>query len=87
MNTPRPPLNFDEMGIPHGSELQCVRKPATVTVVDGRRVSLDGETVHLHPATQRVLGVTWNLHPTKYWKFNGVLLSKIYDDTYGHRGG
>ena len=76
-------FNFEEMGIPIGSELQMVNSVETVIVVSGRKVSYKGEDMALSTLTRDLLGYKWRVNPSKYWLFKGQLLGDIYDDTYG----
>ena len=50
----RPQLNFDEMGIAHGSELVYVKDDSLrAVVVEAKKVSFEGEIVPLSVATKR----------------------------------
>lgn len=82
----RPNLNFEEMGIPVGSVLQFTRGPQTVTVLGPKSVDLDGESMFLTAATQRLLGNVNPVRPAPFWTFNGRPLSEIYEETYPREG-
>lgn len=80
----RPNLNFEEMGIPVGSVLEAVTNPAiTLTVAGPKKVRVGDEELFLSAATQQVLGIEGPGRPALYWKYNGRLLSELYEDTYG----
>lgn len=79
----RPALNFEELGVPEGSELTFVGDPSiTAVVVDARRVKLNGETVSLSAATRELKNLDYYVRPTPHWLFEGRLLRDLYDDTY-----
>ncbi|MFN0196254.1 MAG: GIY-YIG nuclease family protein [Planctomycetaceae bacterium] len=79
----RPNLDFEEMGIPIGAVLEAVAKPdITVTVVAPKKVKLNDEVVSLSAATQQVLGLEYAVRPSPQWRYQGRLLSDIYEDTY-----
>ncbi len=79
----RPPLNFDEMGIPIGAELVFEQDPTvSVTIVEAKKVQHLGEVVSLSPVTSQILGLEYYVAPTKYWSYEGTNLKDIYDDTY-----
>jgi len=79
----RPPLNFEEMGVPIGATLQSIHNGATVTVTGPKKVSLDGEEMSLTAATRQILKIEHSISPAPHWTFNGRLLREIYDETYG----
>jgi hypothetical protein len=78
----RPNLNFEEMGIPMGSELICTSNDAKVTVVENKKVKLGDEVLSLSAATKQVLQLDYPVPPAVYWAFNGRLLREIYNETY-----
>ena len=78
----RPNFNFVEMGIPTGSILASTATDAEVTVCGPRKVSFEGEDVYLTFATRKILGLNYSVQPGPYWRFNGKLLSQIYEETY-----
>ena len=79
----RPPLNFDEMGIPTGSMLVYVEDSLVeVKVVAPKRVEFGAEIVSLSRATMEIRGLDYHVAPTRYWLFEGRSLNEIYNDTY-----
>lgn len=78
----RPNLNFEEMGIPIGSELVCTSNDTKVIVVEAKKVKLGDEILSLSAATKQVLQLDYPAPPAVYWTFNGRLLREIYNETY-----
>lgn len=78
----RPRFNFEEMGIPIGSELVSIPNGEIVTVLDGRLVNFRGQPTSLTNATREVLGNSYQVAPGPYWTFNGRKLKDIYNETY-----
>jgi hypothetical protein len=79
----RPNLDFLEMGIPIGSILEAVSKPdITVVVVSAKKVKLGDEELSLSAATQQALTINYAVRPAPLWKYQGRLLSEIYEETY-----
>jgi hypothetical protein len=79
----RPHLNFLEMKIPVGSLLVSDTNPdIKVTVVGDKKIKLGDEELSLSAATQQVLKVDYAVRPAPFWRFNGRLLSEIYEETY-----
>lgn len=79
----RPPLNFREMGIEQGARLFLVKDPTIdVIVANDKKVIHDGEETSLTAITKKLLGITRELHPTRYWMYGGKNLRDIYDETY-----
>jgi hypothetical protein len=81
--TRRPNLNFEEMGIPVGSELKSVRDGSSVTVVGPRKVRLGDDVISLTAATRKVLQLDYSVAPGPHWTFNGKLIRDLYEETYG----
>ena len=79
----RPPLNFAQMQIPVNSLLTCKVNALIATVIDAKKVLLDGEEMSLTAATRRALKIQYSVAPSPYWSFNGQSLQEIYDNTYG----
>jgi len=78
-----PNINFEEMGIPVGSVLVFAGdEDAEVTVTAERKVMFNEEEVSLSRATRELLGLDYNVQPTKYWTFDGINLREIYAETY-----
>jgi hypothetical protein len=80
----RPNLNFDEMGIPIGSELICTTNGVKVTIEGPKKVQLDGESMSLSAATRQVLQINYPVAPAPHWTFNGKLIQDIYNETYSN---
>jgi hypothetical protein len=78
----RPTFNFDEMGIPIGSQLNFVESDAVVFVITPRKVRLNDAETSLTAATRALLGLEYNVAPGPYWTYNGTLLRDIYNKTY-----
>jgi hypothetical protein len=82
----RPPLNFTEMGIPVGTKLVFSYDGITaeVYVCSDRKVkALDSdEEKSLTQITREILGLDYNVQPTRYWSYEGKSLNACYDETY-----
>ena len=78
----RPVQNFIEMGIPEGSVLQFTQGNENCTVINGRKVSYQGEETSLTALTKKLLDTERPLQPSPYWQFNGRRLTDIYNETY-----
>lgn len=78
----RPNFNFDEMQIPVGSEILCVRNGESAFVQSSRSVMFRGEETSLTNATKQILELDYNVAPGPYWTYNGRLLRDIYNETY-----
>lgn len=80
----RPPLNFLEMGLKVGDKLVYVDDPTKVaTVVNGRKISFEGETeTSLTAVTTKLRNSKVQIQPTPWWTYNGKNLSEIYNETY-----
>jgi hypothetical protein len=80
----RPRMNFEEMGIPAGSQLVFNNNAEVATVVSDRMVNFRNEQTSLTNATRMALGegYAYNVAPGPYWSFNGRKLRDIYNDTY-----
>ena len=74
--------NFDEMGIPHGSELQSNRTSDVVKVIGPKKVLFDNVEMSLSAATRQMMGTDYPLAPSPYWTFQGKPLKEIYAETY-----
>ena len=79
----RPNLNFEEMGIPIGAQLQSAPGDGSVTVTSSRKVRLADEEMSLTAATRQVLQLGYSVAPGPHWTYNGKLISDIYEETYG----
>lgn len=99
--TRRPRLNFSQLGLPAGSILTFVEdEEVRIEVIDNWRVKLTGfpgdryptdildqEPAHLSPLTAALLGKSYNVPPTPYWRTaEGRSLGDVYLETYGPPG-
>ncbi len=83
----RPQLNFEEMGIPIGSELimNYNDQQYSSIVRTARTVIYNEEEYYLSALTAEIMESKFDhVHPTPHWSFNGKSLSDIYDDTYSY---
>ncbi|GHT85322.1 hypothetical protein FACS1894137_09460 [Spirochaetia bacterium] len=81
----RPPLNFQEMGIPVGSKLVFLYnddKTIESTVISEKKVEFNGNEYSLTRLTRELLGVEHDVQPTRYWSYLGRVLREYYDSTY-----
>ena len=80
----RPKMNFDEMGIPTGSELIFNNNGEVAIVISNKMVRFREEETSLTNATRLALGegYAYNVAPGPYWSYNGRRLRDIYNDTY-----
>lgn len=79
----RPSINFVEMGIPMGAVLNfSADETVTVTVASEKKVQYKEEVVSLTRATREILGLDYNVQPTKYWTAEGKNLRDIWHETY-----
>lgn len=81
----RPPLNFNQMGIPVGSLLTYDADPSiSVTVIGDKKVEYLGEESSLTAVTTKLLNPKskFGVQPTPRWSFKGINLQDIYDATY-----
>ena len=82
----RPNLHFEEMGIPIGSLIQCLRTEEFATVVGPKKVEFRGKECSLTQATRIAhdLNDGYAIAPNPNWIFEGRILSDIYNDTYSY---
>ncbi|MDA7932506.1 GIY-YIG nuclease family protein [Mariniblastus sp.] len=79
----RPSINFDEMDIPNGSRLTFNTTDDYVIVVAHKKVIFnDGEPTSLTAVTREILGLDYNIQPTRHWSFDGRNLRDIWSETY-----
>ena len=79
----RPQLNFEEMNIPKGSKLIFVKdKNVCVEIVDSKKVLFEDEEYSLTSLTRKLLDLSYNIQPTRYWLYEGKNLKDIYEETY-----
>lgn len=73
--TRRSAFNFKMIDIPIGSELSFIKdENIKVKVVDNKSVLLNGETMSLSGAAQKILGVDWPAQGPIYWMYDGETL-------------
>ncbi len=77
----RPKMNFYELGVPQGSVLVSKDGQLQVTVVEEKKVNLNGITCSLTMATRKLLGLPDDrpIQPSPYWTFNGKTIKEIYE--------
>lgn len=82
----RPPLNFEEMGIPIGSELLNTRSGRLAAVIEPKKVIFNDEVCSLTHATRIAHELTpdYAIQPGPHWTFEGRNLTEIYDEAYGY---
>jgi len=82
----RPPLNFKEMGIPIGARLVFSYGDiyTEVIVASDRKVKAtdSDEEKSLSQITKEILEIDYNIHPVRYWSYEGKSLSAYYRETY-----
>lgn len=80
----RPSLNFLELGIPIGSQLQFIEDDREVmAVVSGeKKVLVNGVESSLTAITRELLGLEYSVQPSPYWRYNGRKLLDIYNEKY-----
>jgi len=78
----RPNLNFEEMGIPIGSQLLFTESDASVLVSTPKKVKLNDVDMSLTAATRTLLRLDYSVQPGPYWTFNGRSVRDIYNETY-----
>ncbi|PZD75303.1 hypothetical protein C1752_00015 [Acaryochloris thomasi RCC1774] len=79
----RPSLNFEEMGIPIGSQLDSVPTDDVAIVVETKKIRFRNSALtSLSAATKEMLGLDYSVKPTPHWSFSGKNLQEIYNETY-----
>ena len=78
----RPPMNFEDMGIAVGAQLEFVQGGVTCEVASPRRIVHAGEESSLTALTHRLLGTKYAVQPSPHWTYQGRRLSDLYDETY-----
>jgi len=82
----RPPLNFDEMDIPIGAKLVFTYgdKSVEAYVSSNRKVKTadSDEEKSLTRLTREILELDYDIHPTRYWSYEGKSLNAYYNETY-----
>jgi hypothetical protein len=80
----RPPLDFVEMGIAIGEELEYLDEDKKVKVIvkTNKTVEYNNTEYSLTKLTQELLQLDYAVQPTRKWSYKGKNLSDIYDETY-----
>jgi hypothetical protein len=78
----RPPMNFDEMGVPRGSTLTNIATGETAEVVEAKKVRFRGEIMSLTRAQQLASGADYAVAPGRYWSLGDVSVSELYEAAY-----
>ena len=73
-------FTFSMVEIPVGSTLQFRDGGHECIVKDDCQVEYKGEIKYLSPLTQEIMNLDRPLRGQAYWKYNGILLSKLYDE-------
>lgn len=83
VQTHRPALNFNQMGMQKGDILVWKEDPSiTASVYSDRKVLFNGEEIALSALTRDLKGGSYYIQPGPYWTYKDRLLSEIYDETY-----
>ena len=84
----RPRMNFYELGIPAGSILISKNGMLQATVVDEKKVELQGMICSLTEATRKLLNLPNGapIQPSPHWTFNGKLVKEIYENYHIETG-
>ena len=78
----RPNLRFSKLGIPVGATLQFTEGDQTCQVVSRKHVEFDGKQWSMTGLAQHLTGLTRALRGSAYFKYEGELLSDLYDEAY-----
>ena len=81
----RPPIRFDELGIPIGAELKFRRNNEVATVADnGTKVNYGGQEYAIARLTGTLIGGTAvHVGPRPHWTYEGRILGEIADEAHG----
>ncbi|HEY2404671.1 MAG TPA: hypothetical protein VGI10_01645, partial [Polyangiaceae bacterium] len=80
----RPNLNFREMGIPDGAVLEADSDPNIKLIVVGeKKVRFGTDEYFFTTGSKEALQLDYAVRPALLWRYNGRLVSEIYEDTYG----
>ncbi len=81
----RPMLNFEEMGIPLGSNLVYIKNPdIVIKTINAKKVIFEHDEYSLTKLTRKLLDLPYNVAPCRYWTYEGKNLQDIYDSTYSN---
>ena len=81
----RPNLNCREMGIPVGAVVVADTNPdVTLTVTGDKKVRIGDQPDEMFftATTRQALGLEYDVRPAPLWRYNGRLLSELYEETY-----
>jgi hypothetical protein len=79
----RPSLNFLEMGIQIGEEIEAAKDPnIKATIKSDKKVEFEGEEMSLTAATRRLLSNSYDVAPAPHWVYRGRSLREMYEETY-----
>ena len=80
----RPPLDFLEMGINIGDEIEFLDEdnPIRVKIKSNKTVEYNNIEYSLTKLTQELLQLDYAIQPTRKWAYDGKNLSDIYNETY-----
>lgn len=78
----RPPIDYMEMGLEIGNELQACDYEETCQIVSNKKVLFRGEEISLTRATKIILNNEYNVAPGPHWEFKGRRVRDIYNETY-----
>lgn len=74
------------MSILSGSILQSTNSDDSAEVSGPKKVIFRGSEMSLTAAKRALLGISYPVQPTPYWRFDGELLQDIYNRTYVELG-
>lgn len=80
----RPPLDFQEMGIPIGASLVFIGSDEEMVAIvcANKKVLYEGKEYSLTQLTSKLLDLDYAIGPTPRWSYNSRTLLEIYNDTY-----
>ena len=80
----RPPLDFLEMGINIGDEIEFLDEdnPIRVKIKSNKTVEYNNIEYSLTKLTQELLQLDYAIQPTRKWAYDGKNLTDIYNETY-----
>lgn len=79
----RPVLNFEEMGIPIGSNLTYIKDPnIIIKTISSKKIILGDTEFSLSAITRKLLDLPYYVAPCRYWTYEGKNLQDIYEETY-----
>ena len=83
----RPPMNFLEMGLERGDEIQYIpslseESPVVATIEEEKKVRFQGEVRSLTSVTTELRDTAYQVQPGPYWTSAKGDLSDLYEATY-----